>query len=169
VEVAAHGDSYLHAGVADVVTCYLRFATGIAATVRLSSLDARPSCRVSAFGARRTAVFDEHDPDKRLAVYEQSDGDEGRSGEILVPRLPRTSPLQLECESFLAGARSGTEPPRPQLARRVVALLETIERTLASDERGARSRQEKWRPPQLVLLAEAREQSAARRRTHPAP
>ena len=52
-EAVAHGESYVRAGVEDVVFCYLRFPSGLAAHLHLSWLDPHKERRFTVVGDRR--------------------------------------------------------------------------------------------------------------------
>ena len=58
-ECVAHGESYVRAGVEDVVFCYLRFPSGVAAHLHLSWLDPHKERRFTVVGSRRMATFDD--------------------------------------------------------------------------------------------------------------
>ncbi len=114
-------DSYVHADRAEVAVCHLRFATGIAATVHVSWLDAREQCRIAAIGSRRTAVFDAGDPARKVTMYEKRSP---RGAEISCPRVAPADPVRLQCEAFLGGVRAAGEYPSTRLAPAVVQVLE---------------------------------------------
>lgn len=115
-------DSYVHAGP-EVVDCHLRFATGIAATLQVSWLDARDQCRIATVGSRRTAVFDATEPNRKVTIYEQGSP---RGAEIVSPRVAVDDPLRLQCETFLGGVRAALEYPSTRLAPGVVRVLESF-------------------------------------------
>lgn len=115
-------DSYVHAGGAEVAACYLRFATGIAATLHVSWLDAREQCRIAAVGSRRTAVFDAGDPRRKVTIYEKASA---RGAEIVCPRIAADDPVRLLCEAFLGGVRAAGGYPSTRLAPAVVQVLES--------------------------------------------
>src|SRR3712207_9406186 len=53
----AFGESYMRAGVEDVVFCYLRFPSGLAAHLHLSWLDPHKERRFTASGPKSTCTF----------------------------------------------------------------------------------------------------------------
>jgi predicted dehydrogenase len=147
IEVSARGESYVQPGVADVVFCYLQFATGISSHMHLSWLDPHKMRRLTAVGSQRMAVFDDMELERKLTVYEKSAAPrttdtygeyvQVRFGDIISPRLPNDEPLRIECEQFVASIRSGIEIPaggREGLA--VVRVLEALQRSLESGGRG---------------------------------
>jgi predicted dehydrogenase len=115
-------DSFVHAMGPEVADCHLRFATGIAATLQVSWLDARDQCRITAVGSRRTAVFDATEPFRKVTIYEHGSL---RGAEIVSPRVGVDEPLRVQCEAFLAGVRSAVEYPSTRLAPAVVRVLES--------------------------------------------
>jgi predicted dehydrogenase len=114
-------DSYVQSAGAEVADCHLRFATGIAATLHVSWLDARDQCRIAAVGSRRTAIFDASEPSRKVTIYEHGSP---RGAEIVCPRVALDEPLRLQCETFLGGVRAAVEYPSTRLAAGVVRVLE---------------------------------------------
>jgi hypothetical protein len=114
-------DSYSQSGGPEVADCHLRFATGIAATLQVSWLDAREQCRIAVVGSRRTAVFDAAQPSRKVTVYEHGSP---RGAEIVSPRVAVDDPLRVQCEAFLGGVRTAVEYPSTRLAPAVVRVLE---------------------------------------------
>jgi predicted dehydrogenase len=58
-EFSAYGESYVQAGVEDVVFCFLRFPSGLSAHLHLSWLDPHKERRFTVVGSRRMATFDD--------------------------------------------------------------------------------------------------------------
>jgi predicted dehydrogenase len=146
VEVSARGESYVQPGVADVVFCYLRFATGISAHMHLSWLDPHKMRRLTAVGSQRMAVFDDMELERKLTVYEKSAAPrttdtfgeyvQVRFGDIISPRVSNEEPLRVECEAFVSAVRSSADVPcggREGVA--VVRVLEALQRSLDSGGR----------------------------------
>jgi predicted dehydrogenase len=124
--VSAHAvaESYVDPKALEVAVCYLRFATGIAAMLQLSWLDAREHCRLAVVGSRKTGVFDADEPGRKLTIYEKGSP---RGAEIVSPRVALEEPLRLQCESFLTGVRSAVEFPSTRIAPAVVRVLELLD------------------------------------------
>ena len=59
LECHAFGESYMRDGVEDVVFCFLRFPSGVAAHLHLSWLDPHKERRFTVVGSRRMATFDD--------------------------------------------------------------------------------------------------------------
>jgi predicted dehydrogenase len=136
----AQGACYVREGVEDVVFCYLRFPSGIAAHLHLSWLDPHKERRITVVGARRMATFDDMLLEGKLAIYDKGFDEDtrswgeyiARSGDIFAPRIPNAEPLRIECEHFLECIRTGATPRSDgQSGLRVVRVLEALQRSLA--------------------------------------
>jgi predicted dehydrogenase len=138
-EAVAHGQSYVRAGVEDVVFCFLRFPSGLTAHLHLSWLDPHKERRFTVVGSRRMATFDDMELERKLTIYDKGFDEDSRtygeyitrSGDVFSPRIPNVEPLRVECEHFIDAIRSG-EPPRSDGASgvRVVRVLERLQRSL---------------------------------------
>jgi predicted dehydrogenase len=142
----AQGASYVRDGVEDVVFCYLRFPSGIAAHLHLSWLDPHKERRITVVGARRMATFDDMLLEGKLAIYDKGFDEDARSwgeyiarsGDIFAPRIPNAEPLRIECEHFLECVRTGAVPRSDgRSGLRVVRVLEALQRSLAQSAPGA--------------------------------
>jgi predicted dehydrogenase len=159
VECHAHGESYMRDGVEDVVFCYLRFPSGLAAHLHLSWLDPHKERRFTVVGSRRMATFDDMAVEHKLTVYDKGFDQrfEGygeyiqRSGDVWSPQVPNSEPLRIECDHFVASLLDGRAPRSDGAAGlRVVRVLEALQESLdASDlverrgqEQGKRRKQE---------------------------
>jgi len=141
--VAAHGHSYIQAGIEDVVFLTMEFASGVMAHVQMSWLDPHKERRLTVVGSRRMVVFDDMQPREKLKIYDKgvdrppeyaSYGESLaiREGDIFVPRIPNVEPLTAELKHFVAVAR-GREPSRagPENGVAVVRVLAAASRSLA--------------------------------------
>ena len=146
-EVHAHGESYMRAGVEDVVFCFLRFPSGLAAHLHLSWLDPHKERRFTVVGSQRMATFDDMDLERKVTIYDkgfdQSAGSYGeyitRAGDIYSPRISNAEPLRLEVEHFVECVRSGAAPRSDgESGLRVVRVLEALQRELDASRRGGR-------------------------------
>ena len=83
--------------IEDVVFCYLRFPSGLAAHLHLSWLDPHKERRFTVVGSKRMATFDDMDIERKVTVYDKGfDEDSGsygeyitRSGDIWSPAHPQ--------------------------------------------------------------------------------
>jgi predicted dehydrogenase len=147
-ECLAQGACYVREGVEDVVFCYLRFPSGIAAHLHLSWLDPHKERRLTVVGARRMATFDDMLLEGKLAIYDKGFDEDARSwgeytarsGDIFSPRISNAEPLRIECEHFLECVRTGARPRSDgRSGVRVVRVLEALQRSL-KDRGGAPQR-----------------------------
>ncbi len=143
-EVQARGESYMRPGVEDVVFCFLRFPSGLAAHLHLSWLDPHKERRFTVVGSRRMATFDDMALEGKLTVYDKGFDEDAssygeyitRSGDIWSPQIPNAEPLRLECEHFVACVRDGTAPRSDgQSGLRVVRVLEALQASLDASAR----------------------------------
>jgi predicted dehydrogenase len=142
VRVSARGESYVRAGVDDVVFAHLTFADGLAAHIHVSWLDPRKERRLTVVGSRRMATFDDMEAERTLTVYDKGfdpdvevEGDYvARSGEQRSPAISRREPLQIELEHFLECLHDGRPPRTDGLeGLRVVRVLEALQESLDAD------------------------------------
>jgi predicted dehydrogenase len=143
-EVTARGESYMRDGVEDVVFCFLRFPSGLAAHLHLSWLDPHKERRFTVVGSKRMATFDDMALERKITVYDKGfDQDSGsygeyitRSGDIWSPRLPNAEPLRAECRHFIDSIREHREPiSGAESGLRVVRVLERLQLSLDESRR----------------------------------
>lgn len=135
----ARGESYVNAGVEDVVFGYLRFPSGVAAHMHWSWLDPHKERRITVVGSERMATFDDMRIEGKLTVYDKGFDQSfeshseymARSGDIWQPHISNEEPLRIECRHFVDCVRSG-EPPRTdgRSGLRVVRVLERLQASL---------------------------------------
>jgi len=141
VDVSCWGESYVRQGVGDIAFCFLRFANGVTAHIHLSSLDPQTIRRLTLVGSRQMVVYDEL-AERTLTIHDRAvvpprtpaDGRAVRvegDGSVTSPAIPGDDPLQVMCETFLAGVRRGRPlETEASLAVRVVSVLEALQRSL---------------------------------------
>jgi predicted dehydrogenase len=143
-EVEARGESYMREGVEDVVFCFLRFPSGLAAHLHLSWLDPHKERRFTVVGEHRMATFDDMAAEGKITVYDKGFDEPAssygeyitRSGDIWSPRLSNVEPLRTECEHFVRCVREGETPISDGVAGlRVVRVLEALQRSLDATRR----------------------------------
>jgi predicted dehydrogenase len=142
-EMVAHGESYVQAGVEDVVFCFLRFPSGLSAHLHLSWLDPHKERRFTVVGSRRMATFDDMALEGKLTIYDKGVDEDARgygeyitrTGDIFSPRILNTEPLRIECEHFIECIRRGERPRSDgESGLRVVRVLERLQRSLDAEE-----------------------------------
>jgi predicted dehydrogenase len=142
----ARGESYMQPGIEDVVFCYLRFPSGLAAHLHLSWLDPHKERRFTVVGSKRMATFDDMEIERKVTVYDkgfdqkfESYGEYVmRSGDIWSPRISNEEPLRIECRHFVERILDGGEPRSGgDSGLRVVRVLEALQRSLEGSARAA--------------------------------
>jgi predicted dehydrogenase len=135
----------MHEGVEDVVFCFLRFPSGLAAHLHLSWLDPHKERRFTVVGATRMATFDDMALEGKITVYDKGFDEQTRgygeyitrSGDIWSPRVSNAEPLRAEVEHFVTSVREGTPPISDgESGLRVVRVLEALQRSLEASRRG---------------------------------
>jgi predicted dehydrogenase len=146
-ECHAFGESYMRPPVEDVVFCYLRFPSGLAAHLHLSWLDPHKERRFTVVGSRRMATFDDMELERKVTVYDKGFDQDyrsygeyiARSGDVWSPRVSNEEPLRIECRHFVDRVRDGAEPRSGvESGLRVVRVLEALQRSLEESSRAAR-------------------------------
>jgi predicted dehydrogenase len=144
IEAVAHGESYVRDGVEDVVFCFLRFPSGLAAHLHLSWLDPHKERRFTVVGEHKMATFDDMAVEGKITVYDKGfdEAPQGygewvtRSGDTYSPRLAGVEPLRLECQEFVNSIRDGSTPRSDgESGLRVVRVLERLQQSLDSSAR----------------------------------
>jgi len=138
-ECRAVGESYVNEGVEDVVFCYMRFPSGLAAHMHLSWLDPHKERRFTVVGSKRMATFDDMELERKLSVYDKGfDEDYSSYGEYIAPHVSNEEPLRIECRHFLECVRNGVEPRSGgESGLRVVRVLEALQQSLRESSRAA--------------------------------
>jgi predicted dehydrogenase len=159
VEVIAQGETYEQPGGTETASCYLRFATGITATLHLSWLHPQRVSRLSVVGSRRAAVFDEIHPERKLSVYDRTARRaEGIRGDLVCPRISPRDVARLASDALIAGVRRPPDLAGARLSVSTVNVLEAIQAAIDPTDTGT--------PPHpggaVVLLAPHASERASR-------
>jgi predicted dehydrogenase len=145
-EISAVGESYMQPGIEDVVFCYLRFPSGLAAHLHLSWLDPHKDRRFTVVGSKKMATFDDMEFERKVTVYDKGFDQDfssygeyiARSGEAFSPRISNEEPLRIECRHFIECVQTGAQPrSNGQSGLRVVRVLEALQRSLEESSRAA--------------------------------
>jgi predicted dehydrogenase len=144
ITVAARGQAYLQPGIEDVVFLNLAFADLKMAQVQLSWLDPRKERRLTVVGSRKMVEFDDGHPSEKLRIYDKGYDRPPeftrwgeyltvRQGDIHIPQLKMSEPLEAECAHFLHCVRTGARP-RTDAGHglEVVRVLEAAQASLRS-------------------------------------
>jgi predicted dehydrogenase len=142
--VAARGECYLQPGIEDAVFVSLTFTDRKMAQVQVSWLDPRKERRLTVVGSKKMVELDDAHPTEKLRIYDKgyerppSFTQYGeyltiRHGDIHIPRIDMSEPLELECQHFIACCESGTAPRTDgEHGLRVVRVLDAAQRSLKS-------------------------------------
>jgi predicted dehydrogenase len=138
-ECRAVGESYMREGIEDVVFCYLRFPSGLAAHLHLSWLDPHKERRLTVVGSQRMATFDDMEIEGKVTVYDKGFDEDfssygeyiARAGDVWSPRISNEEPLRIECRHFAERVRDGALPRSgPEAGLRVVRVLDALQQSL---------------------------------------
>jgi predicted dehydrogenase len=142
VEVSARGAAYLNGRVEDVVFVTLVFRGGVMAHIQASWLDPSKVRRLTVVGSERMIVYDDVAGEGKVKIYDKGVYRKGdamygefqyrvHAGDITIPKIDMTEPLQNECAHFLECIRTAATP-RTDGANglRVVRVLEAAQQSL---------------------------------------
>lgn len=143
--VAAVGQSYLRAGIQDVVFVTLWYDGDRIAHIHTSWLDPHKVRALTIVGQRQMAVFSDTTPQQRITIFDKG-VDRAmdyntyaeyltlRTGEAHIPSIPSTEPLAIECQHFVDRVRDrGT--PRAD-GRNGIEVLQVLAAAQASLDSG---------------------------------
>lgn len=143
IAVGASGSSYVRPGIEDVAYLQLAFPNRVHAAVHVSWLDPNKVRRITVVGSKKMAVYDDVESLDKIRVYDKgvdapprtaSFGEfqlSYRYGDILIPHVPGTEPLRMECEHFLDCIQHGRRPlSDARQGLTVVQVLETAQAAL---------------------------------------
>jgi predicted dehydrogenase len=143
LQVSARGATYLSEGIEDVVFITLSFPNNILAHVHASWLDPSKVRRMTVVGSRKMVIYDDVDTEAKIKIYDKGVYRKGdpifgefqfrlHSGDIFIPKIDMTEPLQIECAHFFDCVRTGQRPRSDgESGRRVVRVLEAAQESLA--------------------------------------
>lgn len=146
LEVSARGARYLSDKVEDVIFVDLAYPDGVVAHIHASWLDPSKVRKMTIVGSKKMVIYDDIDPEGKVRVYDK--GAERlignsvfgefqyklRTGDIYIPRLDLTEPLQYECAHFAECISQGRRPRSDGWSGlRVVRVLEAADRSLAQN------------------------------------
>jgi predicted dehydrogenase len=144
VSASAWGESYLRAGLSDVMYGLLRFATGITAHLHLSWLDPQDVHRLAVAGSQQMAVYDGSSPEQPLALFDHEVAFTGSDlhrqavhltpGGVTIPRFPAEDGVLVLAQTFLSAVRRG-RPVEAALGH-AVNVASTLEALQASVDAG---------------------------------
>jgi predicted dehydrogenase len=122
VAVRATGAAHIQEGIHDVVYIHLRYADGLLVHIQVSWLHPSKVRRFTLVGDQCMVVYDDVEPQDKIRIYNRGVERPTRStafeefplsyrtGEIVIPTVPWTEPLQVACEHFAHCIRTGQPP-----------------------------------------------------------
>lgn len=169
MRVSARGFSYLNNGIEDVVFVTLEYPGGIGAHLHLGWLDPRKVRLMTLVGSKKMLVYDDISLDAKIQIYDKGierlddflDAPETfaefqfqlRVGDLVVPTLQFSEPLQTECRHFLDCIQGGRRPLTDGLSGlKVVKVLEAAEQSLKQGGRPVELRTAKGQSAVLDTL-----------------
>jgi len=137
--VAAHGGSYLSAGIPDVTVTTLEFANGVRSHVFVSWLHPFKEQKLVVVGDRKMAVFDDVKKTEKLILLPHSVEWIGRhpvphSQDAEVVEFAADEPLRRECRHFIDCYESGRTPHTD--GEEGLRVLDVLQRCQESLDRG---------------------------------
>ena len=139
VEVRAHGESYLTAGVVDVTLSRLKFKSGVAAHIFVSWLHPFKEQRLVIIGSEKMAVFDDT-IEKKLQLYSHRVDWEGQlpkavKADAIDVDIGEAEPLKEECKHFLHCVETRQTPKTDgNEGLRVLRVLDACQKSLDRGE-----------------------------------
>lgn len=148
VVVGAKGITRIQDGIEDVVFMYLDFPDKITAHVHVSWLDPGKVRKLTLVGSKKMVVYDDVDPDAKIQILDkgvtkiannkaESFASFGefqlllRAGDVLIPKVPATEPLRVECQHFAdCIAEDKTPLTDGRHGRKVVRILEAAQESM---------------------------------------
>ncbi len=142
--VSARGQSYIQAGIEDVVFLSLFFDNRIMAHIHLSWLDPHKVRKTTIVGRNKMAVFDDAESTEKLRIYNNhaempaptsyGEAIQVRFGDILIPRVEMGEPLKIECRHFIDCVRDHKTPVSDaQDGLRVIRIIEAAQQSMEQD------------------------------------
>ncbi|HKX19319.1 MAG TPA: Gfo/Idh/MocA family oxidoreductase [bacterium] len=145
--IAARGFAYITTGAEDVVFLSLEYPGGINAHLHLGWLDPRKVRLMTLVGTKKMLVYDDVNEDARIQLYDKGvvqlddylEAPESfpeflprlRVGDVLIPAVSSSEPLQAACRHFVDCVRAGQRPRTDGASGlRVVRVLEAAEESL---------------------------------------
>ncbi|HEY3244498.1 MAG TPA: Gfo/Idh/MocA family oxidoreductase [Phycisphaerae bacterium] len=112
ISVSAVGQSYLQKGIEDVVFATLRFADGRMGHIHVSWLDPHKIRKMTIVGTRKMVTWDDMSAGEKIWIYDKgaavapavetyADAITLRTGDIVIPKIPASEPLNQEIQHFI--------------------------------------------------------------------
>lgn len=169
IRVAARGFSYLNNGIEDVVFVTLEYPGGVGVHLHLGWLDPRKVRLMTLVGSKKMLVYDDVSLDAKIQLFDKGivhldhflDAPETfaefqfqlRVGDLVIPTLQFSEPLQIECRHFLDCIQEGRRPLTDGWnGLKVVKVLEAAERSLKQGGQPIELAAAKLKPTAVEIL-----------------
>lgn len=138
----------------DVAFLWLKFPSGVIASIEISWLSPQKMRRTTVIGSDKMVVYDDTETSEKIKVYDsgvilhnpESFGEfqlTYRTGDMIAPKLSNVEPLVAECAHFLECIKTGTQPRTGgAFGLKVVQVLEMVSKS---------NQEEPISPPEAVL------------------
>ncbi|MFA5794341.1 MAG: Gfo/Idh/MocA family oxidoreductase [Candidatus Brocadiia bacterium] len=145
VSVSARGEAYLQKNIDDVVFMTLGFKSKKIAHIHISWLDPHKVRRLTIVGSKKMVVFDDTEATDKIKIYDKGASKETkyetygeyislRFGDIIIPHLKLTEPLNVLCKHFIDCVTNNKVPLTDgQDGLEVVKILESAQQSLDKD------------------------------------
>lgn len=145
VSVSARGEAYLQPDIDDVAFMTLGFKSKKIAHIHLSWLDPHKVRRLTIVGSKKMVVFDDTEATDKIKIYDKGASKETnyetygeyislRFGDIVIPHLKLTEPLNVLCKHFIdCIIKNKTPLTDGQDGLEVVKILEAAQQSLDKD------------------------------------
>lgn len=147
VSVSAKGITRIQPGIEDVVFMYLDFPGNITAHIHVSWLDPGKVRKLTLVGSKKMVVYDDVNTDAKIQIMDKgvtrvANGAESfssfgefqlllRAGDVLIPKIPATEPLKIECQHFADCIISNERPLTDGIhGKQVVRILEAAQESM---------------------------------------
>ena len=143
IQVTACGTSYLNPNVEDVVVANFAYPNHVQACVHASWLNPQKVREITVVGERQMVVWNDMDLNEPVRIYHKSvDVERGpayadsfgafrllvRSGDVVIPKIDASQPLDAECRHFLDCIEGKSQPINSgTVGLRVVGALEAAQ------------------------------------------
>ncbi len=141
--VSCQGQSHYNTSIEDVALLTLQFSDNVIAFIHVSWLDPNKIRRTTVVGSRKMLVYDDTSPQEKIRIYDRGVNMQRyydnygefhfsyRYGDIRIPRVEESEPLQKECAHFVECVRRNQTPRTDGLnGMQVVNILEAANRSM---------------------------------------
>lgn len=146
LSVSAHGMPFVNAGIQDVVYMNMVFPDNVLAHIHVSWLDPCKVRRVTVVGSKKMVVYNDIESLEKIRIYDkgvdkppytETFGEfqlSYRYGDVVIPNIRLTEPLQKECQHFLDCITNHTHPQSDgQDGLHVVKIIEAAQISLSQN------------------------------------